>query len=99
RYEADVDHDDFGPRRQAGVFQLADVGGFHRHDLGMAVQRTVQLAVADVDGKHHRGAVREQHLGEATGGGADVEADVILDLDRVLLQCAGELDAASRHPG
>ena len=65
----------------------------------MVVQRGMQLAVADIDGEHEAGAVRQQHLGEAAGGGADVEADMVLDLDRILLQRAGELDAAARDAG
>ena len=59
----------------------------------------MQLAVADIDGKYEAGAVRQQHLGKAAGGCADVEADMIFDLDRVLLQRAGQLDAAARHQG
>ena len=53
----------------------------------------------DVDRKYQAGAVGEQHLGEAAGRGADVEADMILDLDRILLQRAGQLDAAARDKG
>ncbi len=56
----------------------------------------MQLAVPDVDGEHQARAVGQQHLGEAAGGSADVEADVVLDLDRILLQRAGQLDAAAR---
>ena len=65
----------------------------------MAVQRGMQLAAADIDREHQAGAVRQQHLGEAAGRGADVEADMILDVDRVVLQRARELDAAARHKG
>jgi hypothetical protein len=65
----------------------------------MAVQRWMQLAVPDIDGEHHAGAVGEQHFCKAAGGGADVEADVVLDLDRILLERAGQLDAAARDPG
>src|SRR3954447_22657466 len=52
RDEADIDHDDIGPHRQALAFEAADVGSFHRHDVGVVVQRGVQLAAPDVDGKH-----------------------------------------------
>ena len=77
----------------------ADIGLFHRHDLGMVVQRGMQLAAADVDRKHQAGAVRQQHLGKAAGRRADVEADMVLDVDRILLQRARQLDAAARHIG
>jgi hypothetical protein len=69
--------------------KLADIGLFHRDDLGMAAQRGMQLAAPDIDGEDEAGAVRQQHLGEAAGGCADVEADMVLDLDRILLQRAG----------
>ena len=82
RNEADIDHDDVGPLRQPLALEAADIGLFHRNDPGMAVQRGMQLAAPDIDRKHQAGAVGEQHLGEAAGRGADVEADVVLDLDR-----------------
>ena len=64
-----------------------------------AILGNVELAMADIDGEHHRGAVRQQHLGETAGGSADIEADVVLDRDRILLQRARQLDSAARHPG
>ena len=79
--------------------KFADIGLLHRNDLGMAAQRGMQLLAPDVDGKHQAGAVGEQHFGEAAGRGADVETDVILDLDRILLQRARQLDAAARDKG
>src|SRR5882757_425203 len=99
RNETDVDDDDVGPRRQPLAFVGADIRLFHRHDVGMVLQRVMQLAVADVDGENDAGAVRQQHLGEAAGGGADVEADMAFDIDRILFQRAGELDAAAGYPG
>ena len=56
----------------------------------------MQLAATDVDGEHEARAIGQQHLGEAAGRGADVEADVVLDLDRILFQRTGQLDAAAR---
>jgi hypothetical protein len=94
--EADVDDDDIGPRGQALALEFANIGFFHRHDFGVVAQRGMQLAVTDIDGEDEARAVLQQHLGEAAGGRADVEADMVLDLDRILLQCAGELDAAAR---
>src|SRR4051812_12346379 len=59
----------------------------------------MQLAMPDVDGKYHAGAVGEQHLGKTSGRCADVEADVVLDLQWILLQRACELDATARDEG
>jgi len=55
----------------------------------------MQLAAPDIDGEHEARTVLQQHLGETAGGGADVEADMALDLDRIQFQGAGELDAAA----
>ena len=91
--------DDIRPHRQPLALEAADIGFFHRNDFRVAVQRRMQLAVPDIDGKHQAGAVGEQHLGKTAGGCADIEADVILDLDRIVLQRARQLDAAARHEG
>ena len=97
--EADVDDDDIGPRGQPLALEFADIGFFHRYDPGVIAQRGMQLAAPDIDGEDEARAVLQQHLGEAAGGGADVEADMALDLDRIQFQGAGELDAAARDPG
>src|SRR5665213_2731070 len=81
RNEADVDDDDVGPHRQTLALEAADIGLLDRNHLGMAVQRWMQLPAPDVDGKYQAGAVGEQDLGEAPGRRADVETDVILDLE------------------
>ena len=59
----------------------------------------MQLLTADIDRKHETGAIGEQDLGEAAGRCADVETDMTLDIDRVLLQRAGQLDPAARDKG
>ena len=67
--------------------------------LGWPCSEGCNWLAPDVDGKHQAGAVGEQHLGEAAGRGADVETDVILDVDRIALQRARQLDAAARDKG
>jgi len=59
----------------------------------------MQLPAPDIDGENHAGAIGEQYFGEPAGRGADVETDVILDVDRILLQRPGKLDAAARNKG
>ena len=54
------------------------------------MQRRMQLAVADVDGEHEARTIGEQHFGEAAGRSADIEADMALDIDRIVLERAGE---------
>ena len=55
--------------------QVARVGFLVRHDARIGAQLPRELAVTDIDCVHSRRAMRQQHVGEATGGGADVEAD------------------------
>ena len=45
------------------------------HDARIVAQLPGELAVADIDRMYLRRAMRQQHIGEAAGGGADVEAD------------------------
>ena len=62
----------------------------------MIVQGRVQLSAPDVDRKHDTRAIGQQYFREAAGRCADVEADVILDIDRILFERACQLDAAAR---
>ena len=58
----------------------------------------VKLAVADVDAGHMSGAARQQDMGKAAGGGADVQR---LFAGRVYgegVERRRELDAAARNP-
>ena len=58
----------------------------------------MQLAAPDIDRMHEACAAVQQHFGEAAGRRADVEADLVVDLDRIALERARKLDAAARHP-
>ena len=62
-----------GGRHLAGP-QLADVDPLQHGDPRIGAQRPGELAVADVDGDDVRGAGPQQHVGEAAGGGAGVQA-------------------------
>jgi hypothetical protein len=58
----------------------------------------MQLAVADVDAHHLRGAVLQQAVGEAAGGLAHVEAQLAGDVEPGdETQRAFQLEPAARH--
>ena len=59
----------------------------------------MKLAAADIDRIDAPRAAREQHLGEAAGRGADIEADAARDIDAEMVERRRKLDAAARHPG
>ncbi len=98
RDEADVDGDDVGGIAEAGGIELANVGAFERHDLRPVAQARMQLVAADVDRVDPARAARQQHLGEAAGRGADVEADAAGDVEAEPVERMRELDAGARHP-
>ena len=66
---------------------------------GRAAQARVQLPASDVDRIDAPRAAREQHLGEAAGRGADVEADAAGRIEPEMIERGRELHAAARHPG
>ena len=57
----------------------------------------MQLPVADVERDHARGAALEQHVGEAAGRGADVEAVEPARVDPERVERVRELLAAARN--
>src|SRR5215468_12217358 len=54
--------------------------------------------MADVDRVDAPRAAREQHLGEAAGRGADIEADAAARIEFEMIERGRELHAAARHP-
>ena len=57
--------------------QVAGVGFLVDHDAWVGAELPGKLAVADIDRMDLGGAVGEQDIGEASGGGADVQGDAI----------------------
>ena len=55
----------------------------------------MQLAIADVEGDHPAGAALQQAIGETPGGGSDVEAVELSDLDSEHVEGVSELLAAA----
>src|SRR5439155_14183634 len=60
-------------------------------------QAWVQLAVADVECDHARGARLEETIGETSRGGSDVEALLAGHVDVQLLERVRELLASARN--
>ena len=55
--------------------------------------------MSDIDGVNPSRTTRQQHLGEAARRGANIERDMVPDLDREMIERVGELDPATRDPG
>ncbi len=59
----------------------------------------MQLAPADIHGKHQFRPAGEQDLGEASGRGADIERDAPLGVEAEGVERGGELEAPARDEG
>src|SRR5579883_1046286 len=100
--KADIAADEVDLLADVFEFQLAGVDAFVENDAGVGAERPHQLAGADVDGVNARGAGLQQSVGEAAGGGSDVERGLAGYIQRPVPKRAGEFEAAAadiRRPG
>ncbi len=74
---------------EAGVGALAEI------DAGIVAELLGDLAVAGVDGEDGLGAVREHAVGEAAGGGSDVDAGEVREVDAPVLERMFELEGTA----
>ena len=74
RDEGEVGHDEVGRVGQVLRAQRARVRALEHRDTVVRAQAPVQLAVGDVDRDDVRGAALQQAVGEASRGGAGVQA-------------------------
>jgi hypothetical protein len=72
---------------------VARVHAFERGDARIGREPRVQLAAADVDADHVLRAALQQHVGEAAGALADVEAGHAGDVDAATFERRGQLQA------
>ena len=56
----------------------------------------MQLPASDIDRVDELGAALQQHLREAAGGGADIEADAAARIEAEMIERRGELHPAAR---
>ena len=90
RDETYIDSGKIRQFRKTRWIKSADVGLFDRNNIVTTAQSWMQLAAADIDRVDMPCAVLEQHLGEAAGRCADIEADAAGNIearsDRLLRQ-------------
>jgi hypothetical protein len=84
--------------RRKDIMWRALTRSMHGHARVVA-QLPGQLAVADIHRVDLRGALGQQHVGEAAGGGAEVHADAALRRQAEMLQPVRQLHAAAGDPG
>jgi len=102
--EAEGDESEVGDDEGDGLGELvglevADVEAFHDDDTWVVAEGPGELAFADVQGVDAGGAALEEDVGEAAGGGAGVEADLVGGIYMEGVQGVGELEAAAGDVG
>ncbi len=89
RWSGCAGREEFAGREEAGV------GTFAESDAWVVAELVSDLAVAGVDGEDGRGAALEHAVGEAAGGGSDVNAGEAGEVDGPVGEGALKLEAAS----
>ena len=79
--------------------QMAGIQTLAQNNARILAQLPGELAAADIDRIDLGGAAGEQDIGEAAGGGADIEADPARGIDPEMIERMGELQPAARDPG
>ena len=82
-----------------GGVEVAGVGLLVHHHARIGAQLPGKLAMPDIHRMHPRRAMRQQHIREAAGRGAHVQADTPRRRQGEMPQRVLQLDAAARHPG
>jgi hypothetical protein len=72
--EGDVHGHQVDFERQTAGAEIAGVDSLHHHHPGVLAQPPVELGATDVEAPRPGSRRRREHIGEATGRGADVEA-------------------------
>ena len=78
---------------------VAEVGLLHADDTRICPQLPVQLAVAHINGVDFGGPVLQHAVCKASGGGADIHAELSLQIDGKSPQGFLQLQAAPAHIG
>ena len=99
RNEAHVQDDRLRMFTQHLGCKRAGVDSFERMDAGIRGEARIELSVPDIKGDDLRSAARKQDVGEASGRGADVEADEARRIEPEGVEPGGKLDSAARRPG
>lgn len=95
RDEGDVGDDEVHEFGDIGGGHVADVEVFAADDAGVIAEFPDELIGADIVGVDSGGAVLEQAVGKAAGGGADIEGDEAGDVDFEVVEGAFEFEAAA----
>ena len=74
---------------------MAGIEAFAKNDAGMGAKFPIHLIGADVEGVDDAGTALEEAVRKTAGGGADVEADFIGNVDLPVVQGGFHFQAAA----
>src|SRR5579864_3214651 len=94
-----VAHGQIEPHWKILGSKISRVHAFADHHAWVVAQLPIELAVANVDRPHARRAALEQAIGEAAGGGADVETSAALHVDGPVIERRRQLVTAAADVG
>ena len=96
--EARIAHQRRGAGPDLSGVEEPRVAALHHMHPRVLPQRPGELPMAHIHRMHPRRAARQQHIREAAGGGADVEALAPLGREAEVVEAVGELHPAARDP-
>src|ERR1700723_2215196 len=99
RNETHIDNDRVRRFVQHHRRERARVEAFKRADARVGRKARIELSMADIHGDDVGRAARKEDVGEASGRGADVEADEARRIEREGVERGGKLDSAARARG
>lgn len=78
------------------AFEITGVETLDIGDAPVVLQARMHLVVSDIDADHMACAAFEQDVGEAAGGGPDIEADAALGRKTEMIEPSGKLQRRAR---
>lgn len=95
--EANVADDELHGFADVRLFKVAGIETLVQNDARMGAQFPIDLAGAGIDAVNARGAVLQQAIGEATGGGSHVETNFTGGIDGKLRESGFEFQATAAY--
>lgn len=93
--EGDVHGEEGDVGGQIAGIEEAGIGALHEDDARIVAERLGDLAITGVDGENTLGAVLQHAVGEAAGGGANVETEAPAQIDVPVSEGSFELESAT----
>src|SRR5579863_8102817 len=91
----DIHYDEFHVLANHFSRHIPGIRLFQQAHAGILTQFEIQLAVSGVDRNHPADAALQQAIGKSAGGSADIETDLMLNVDGPIFESAFKLKTAA----